>query len=462
MTIAHSTPGFSSLRDAPQMRSGLFGWSIGPFRKDPLGFMARACRAHGDLVRFGAGPLSVYISRSPETAQRVLVDNRRNYDKKTRGYDALRLFLGNGLLTSEGEFWKRQRRIAQPAFHRQRIAAFGETMVAMTEQALRRWEPLARAQQPVDIAEEMTALTLRIAAKTLLSTDVTDEDNSIGTAVSELNLFAREIMTNPLAIPWYVPTPRNRRYRKWADMLDGVVDGIIEERRRTGRDEGDLLSMLMNATDAETGERMSDVQLRDEVMTIFLAGHETTANNLAWTFYLLSTHPDVQRRLRSELVDVLGGRAPTVDDLPRLPWLRAVMHESLRLYPPAWSIGRRCIDDDVLDGYRIRGGSIILLSPWLTHRDPRYWDNPEGFDPSRFDEGWERARPRYAYFPFGGGPRLCIGNNFALMEAQLVLATVLQRFSPALAPGWPVVPQPLITLKPKYGISMILRPAVDD
>jgi cytochrome P450 len=423
--------------------------------------LCRIAHEHGDVVRWRLGPVTVYLLRHPDAVQRVLVDQHRNYDKKTRGYDALRMFLGNGLLTSEGDFWKRQRRIAQPAFHRQRIADFGRTMVGLTEDMLQRWAPIAARGEALDIAEEMTALTLRIVAKTLMSTDVTVDDREIGRSVETLNAFARDLMINPITVPVSLPTPKNRKFRRAADTLERALNRIIEQRRRTGEDAGDLLSMLMDARDAETGESMSDSQLRDEAMTIFMAGHETTANALAWTLYLLSIHPDVQRKLLEELRDVLAGRSPGIDDLPRLPYLQQVVKESMRLYPPAWSIGRRAIAEDEIDGYRIEANRLIILSSWVTHRDPAFWPNPEGFDPDRFTPQAEKARPRYAYFPFGGGPRLCIGANFAMMEAQLVLATILPRYVPSLVPGHPVVPDPMITLRPAHGLRMTLRSAAD-
>jgi cytochrome P450 len=454
-TVSEARP--SPIRNAPSAGHGLGLATWREFRRETLEFLCRVANLHGDVVRWRIGTVPLYLLRSPDAVQRVLVDRNRNYDKKTRGYDALRLFLGNGLLTSEGNFWRRQRRIAQPAFHRQRIADFATTMVSLTERMVDAWERQADRGDAIDVAEEMTALTLRIVAKTLLSTDIDDGENEVGRSVELLNGFARDLMTNPFTLPISLPTPRNRRFRRAADVLERTLQSIITERRRTGEDAPDLLSMLMHARDDETGEQMSDEQLRDEAMTIFLAGHETTANALAWAFYLLSTHPDVERRLRAELDEVLGGRSPTMQDLGKLPFLQQVVKETLRLYPPAWSIGRRAIEEDVIDGYRIEAGSLVILSPWVTHRHPALWPNPEGFDPERFTPESEKIRPRYAYFPFGGGPRLCIGNNFAMMEAQLLLATIVPRISAALVSGHPVVPQPLITLRPAHGLQMTLH-----
>lgn len=385
----------------------------------------------------------------------VLVDNSANYDKQTRGYDVLRQFLGNGLLTSSGDFWRRQRRIAQPAFHRKRIAGFADIMVSDTLDMLRRWDDVAALGNSVDLAHEMMSLTLRIVGKTMLSTDVHDSADAVGNAVTVLNEWADAAIDSLLPIGF--PTPATLRARDASRRLDRVIGDIVA-RRRAGEQAEDLLAMLMEAKDAETGESMTDKQLRDEVMTMFLAGHETTANALAWTFYLLSTHPDIERRVRAELDAALGGTPPSLADLPRLPYLLQVIKEAMRLYPPAWMIDRNAVADDEIGGYRIRRGTLVLISPYVTHRHPGMWPNPEGFDPERFTPEAEESRPRYAYFPFGGGPRQCIGNSFAMMEAQLIVATVLQRFKPWLVPGHPVAPQTLITLRPRWGLRMGLMP----
>ena len=461
MTQAHalrSQVPMSIPRREPPMASNGLASAFLSFRNDMLGTITRAAQRHGDLCQFRFGTFRVYLPVRPEYVQHILVDNVRNYSKRTRGYEALRLLLGNGLVTSEGEFWKRQRRIAQPAFHHRRIAGFADAMASLTQDTADRWHAHAKQSgEPLDVAHEMTDLTLRIVSRTLLSAPIDDANASIGSAVDRMNSFAREMMTNPLAIPAWVPTRRNREFHRLAGQLDAIVRGIIEQRRRTGEDPGDLLSMLMAAEDSETGERMTDDQLRDEVMTIFLAGHETTANSLSWTLLLLSEHPDVRRRLQAELDEVLGGRTPTFEDLPKLAYCKAVVSESMRLYPPAWSIGRRAEVEDVIDGYRIRKNSLIILSPWVTHRSPALWDNPEGFDPDRFGPDAPK-RHRYAYFPFGGGARMCIGNNFAMMEAELVLATLLSQLDVELVPGGRPKPDAFITLQPHGGLHMFVRP----
>ena len=444
----------STQREPPRMnrRHPLGVWS--QLREDPLRFLTDAGHRHGDVVAFRVGPVQAMLLRHPDAIKHVLVDNNHNYDKRTRGYDVLRQFLGNGLLTSDGDFWRRQRRIAQPAFHRRRIAGFADTMITDTLAMLEHWQDAATLGRSIDMAHEMMALTLRIVGKTLLSTDVADRADQVGNAVTVLNEWADRALDSLLPIGF--PTLATMRARESSRRLDRVINDIIA-RRRAGEQAEDLLGMLMEARDAETGEGMTDRQLRDEVTTMFLAGHETTANALAWTFYVLSTHPEVERRVRTELDEVLGGRPPTLDDLPSLPFLLQVLKESMRLYPPAWIIDRHAIGEDEVLGYRVRKDTLVLISPYVTHRHPAFWPNPEGFDPERFTAEREEARPRYAYFPFGGGPRQCIGNGFAMMEAQLIVACVLQRFRPWLVPGHPVRPEPLITLRPRFGLRMGLQ-----
>jgi cytochrome P450 len=450
----------SSGATAPTARYRYIMGALRPLVADPLAFITEAAREHGDVVQFRLGNINTFLLRHPDAVKHVLVDNNHNFNKQTHGYKRLRELLGNGLLTSEGEFWRRQRRIAQPGFHRKRIAGFGETMVEHTLDMLAQWDDRARLGQTVDILHEMSKLTLRIVAKTLLDSEVGHVTDAVAEAVEVVNEFANKAVSNVLMPPMSFPLPVLNRVRKAAQRLDEIVIGLIEERRADGTDHGDLLSMLMGARD-DDGSGMTDVQLRDEVMTMFLAGHETTATALSWTFYLLSTHPGVTRRLEAELQEALGGRPPTVEDLAQLPYLDQVVQESLRLNPPAWLIDRMVVDDDVIGGFRVPAGSMVLMSPFLTHRHPEMWPNPEGFDPDRFAPEAVAARPRYAYFPFGGGPRQCIGNGFASMELRLIVATILQRARPWVMPGQDVQRQPLITMRPKGGIEMgitLVRP----
>jgi cytochrome P450 len=427
-------------------------------QRDPIGVFQRVAAQGHDLVRMHVGNRSIYLVRRPEDIRYILQENQHNFSKQTPGYAALRLVLGNGLVTSEGDFWLRQRRLAQPAFHRQRIAGFAEKMTDLTRQLLERWETSARRGEPLDVASEMMELTLRIVGWTLLSTEVGPDSPAVGRALNELLPQVLRRSLSIVRLPRSIPTPKNRSLRAARAALDRVVLRMIAERRQRGGEGSDLLGMLMSARDEETGEAMSDAQLRDEVMTIFLAGHETTANALTWTLYLLSRHPDIRRRLQHEIAEALQGRVPTAADLPRLGYALAVVQESMRLYPPVWLLMRRCERDDVIAGYRIPAHTFVAVSPFIIHRDPSLFENPEGFDPDRFLGERAGQIPRFGYLPFSAGTRVCIGNSFALMEAQLVLAAIVQRFRLDLVSGHRVELHPAVTLRPRHGMRMTLHP----
>jgi cytochrome P450 len=428
----------------------LLGDNLREYARDPLGFLSRCAREYGDIVQLRFMGQKFYLLSHPDLIEYVLVENNRNFTK-TKILKRNSRLLGEGLLTSQGEFWRRQRRLAQPAFHRKRIAAYGEVMASFAERSLEGW----RDGQTIDVHEEMTRLTLEIVAKCLFDADVGAEARDVGSAMTvALEDFSSQ--RRLIRIPKSIPTPHNLRFERAARRLDTIVHAIIEERRKSGEeDRGDLLSMLMLAED-ESGERMTDKQLRDEVMTLFLAGHETTANALAWTFWLLSSNVAAEAKLAEELERVLGGRTPTVADLPRLPYVECVIKESMRLYPPAWVMGRESVGECEVGGYRMPAGTTALMSQWVVHRDPRYHRDPQRFDPDRWTAGYEKGMPRFAYFPFGGGPRQCIGAAFAMTEARLVLATVAQRLRMELVPGQSVEPYASITLRPKEGIRMTL------
>jgi cytochrome P450 len=431
--------------------------SLRPYQRSSLHFFLEATRQYGPIVQFRFGSRSVYLITHPEYVKHVLQDNNRNYHKSL-AYEKTRPLLGYGLLTNEDESWRQQRRLAQPAFHRKHIGAFATTMTDAATAMVDRWDERVRSGEPFDVAHEMMRLTLTIVGLTLFSTDVSDEADRVGQALT--TALAEVTRRFQALVPWRekLPSAQNRRFEAAIRTLDEVVYGMLAERRR--HPEGtrvagdDLLGLLLRAQDEDTGERMSDKQLRDEAMTIFLAGHETTANALAWTWYVLSKHPDVQRTLHAELRTVLGGRVPTLADLPQLRYTTMVINEALRLFPPVWGIGRTALQDDEIDGYHIPAGTIVAMSPYVTHRQPDLWPNPEGFDPERWTPEQPVDRPRFAYFPFGGGPRLCIGNNFALMELQLILATVAQRVRLDLVSGHPIALDPGITLRPKHGVLM--------
>ena len=423
------------------------------FSRDQLGFYARCAREYGDVVPVRLGPFPGLLIYHPDAIEEVLVVRNRDFIK-SRGVRLMRGFLGDGLFTAEGDLWLRQRRLMQPAFHRQRVAAYGETMAAYAARQAADWHDGA----VLDIHEEMMAVTRAIVAKTLFNADVSEEARAIGDA-SEIVMeyFGKRFGSLLALLPLWLPTPANLRLRRAVRRLDEVVYRMIADRRRSPEDRGDLLSILLEAQDADDGSRMSDRQVRDEAMTLFLAGHETTAVALSWTWFLLAQHPEVDARLADELRAALGGRPPAVTDLPALRYAEMVVMESMRLYPPAYGIGREAARSTEVAGHPVPAGGIVIMPTWVVQRDARWFDEPEAFRPERWAHDAMRRLPRFAYFPFGGGPRQCIGNTFATMEATLVLAAIAQRFRLALMPGQRVTPTPYVTLRPEPGIRVRLE-----
>jgi cytochrome P450 len=428
--------------------------SLFEIRRDSVGFLARSAGEYGDSVRFRVGRHPVFFFRHPDQVKDVLV-TRQHAFKKGRGLQWAKNFLGEGLLTSEGEFHTRQRRLSQPAFHRQRLQSYGRIM---TECALRTRDGW-RAGETVDVSHDMMELTMAVVAKALFDADVTGEAAEIGESLTTIiSLFHRFNM--PFGgLVQKLPLPSNIRFVRARARLDRTIYRMIAECRRSGVDRGDLLSMLLLATDEEgDGTGMTDLQLRDEVMTLFLAGHETTANALTWTFYLLSQNPESEALLHAELDNALAGKAPEAEDLASLRYTEQVLAESMRLYPPAWALGRRATREVEIGGCRVPEGAFVLVSAFLTQRDPRFYPDPLRFDPDRFTPEARAARPKFAYFPFGGGARQCIGEPFAWMEGTLLLATLAQKWRLRLVPGHRVELQPLITLRPRYGMRMTVEP----
>lgn len=419
---------------------------------DPLALFERMARDHGSIseLRYWRG--SRVLLNDPKLIEQVLVVQHQKFTKGVLLRLTANRLLGQGLLTSEGDLWRRQRRLAQPAFQRARIAAYAPAMVHFASEQASEWRP----GEPVDIAVEMMNISLRVAVRTLFGVELKSETRAVGRALTAIMRRDLLRMRSPLKLPRGFPSPGNRRAERGYDLLEGMVSRIIEQKRREGGRGDDLLSRLVEASD-ERGTHMSSRQLRDETMTLLLAGHETTALALSWTWYLLSQNPSAEARLHEELDRTLLGRSPTPDDLDRMPYLNAVIRESLRLYPPAYTIGRSSIEPIELGGYCFPTETVFLLPTFVTQRDSRYFDDPLAFRPERWLDGLTPESLGFRYFPFGGGPRRCIGQGFALMEAGLVLATLASRFRFRLVPGHPIVPEPLVTLRPKYGIPMVVE-----
>lgn len=417
---------------------------------DILGLFTSCARQHGDIAYLSLAGWPAFVLSHPDHIEQVLVTEHRNFIKHTFFWRHVRGIFGNGLLTSEGDVWLRQRRLAQPSFHRDRVAGYGEVMVRFTERTLDEW----RDGEVRDLHHDLMRLTLLIVAKVLFDADVAGEVETIGGALDDATKEIQSRFRRPFRIPDAIPIPGNLRYRRAVRRLDGVVHRIIDEHRdRDGR--GDLLSLLMAARD-DDGQVMTDAQLRDEAITIMLAGHETTALALSWTCYLLSQHPAVAANLQEELREVLGQRPPSVADLSRLRFTEMVVMEALRLYPPAYALGREAVSECTIGGYAVPAGTSIFISPWVVHRDARWFDEPEKFLPERWAGNAAQRLPRFAYFPFGGGPRVCIGNRFAMMEAVLLLACIARRFRLKLVDPSSVSFFPTITLRPANGMRMTL------
>jgi cytochrome P450 len=430
----------------------VFGSVFEP-KGDTITYLTKCAREYGDIVFFRFLGVPACFVNGPEHIESVLVTQNSNF-VKSKDYRAMRRVLGNGLLLSEGEFWRRQRKLIQPAFHQGRIAAYAEIMIAHTQRMLASWSD----GQSLDMHEAMMRLTLGIVAKTLFDADVSHEAEDVDAALAVLmGKFLRQAGM-ALLLPTWVPLPTSQLLKRAVGRLDKVIYSIIEQRRASGQMSGDLLSVFLQAHDDE-GIGMTDRQLHDEIMTLFLAGHETTANVLSWTWYLLGQNPQAEEKLSEELSRVLAGRVPTPADLPRLAYTDTVLREAMRLYPPVWVIGRRALAPFRLGDYELPADTNVLISQLIMHKDARYFPDPQRFDPDRWSASNPQAAslPRFAYFPFGGGPRVCIGAGFAMMEAVLLLATIAQQFQIQVSPELKVKVQPTVTLRPKHGIPATLK-----
>jgi cytochrome P450 len=441
--MAHSHP--------PGPRGRWLSGSLSDFINRRLDFFTDVAREYGDLASFRLGPRRVWLINAPELIERVLVTDNKLFIKHfgARMYQPL---LGNGLLLSEGDFWLRQRRLAQPAFSKNRISAYSTAMVELTEQALKSWHDGVWC----DILEEMSRLTASIAVRTLFGTEDVKDREAFRMALDDVMEVIGSRFRRMIQWPEWLPLASNRRLKRALRHLDSIIEGFIAQGRRHGSEADNLLARLLHAQD-EDGSRMTERQLRDELTTLFLAGHETTALTLSWTWWLLAQHPEVEAKLTAEWRSVLGGRSPNATDVERLAYTEHVVMESMRLYPPAYLIGREPTATMELGGYTLRRGTTVFIAQWVTHRDPRFFDDPDRFRPERWGEEKINQLPKCAYYPFGRGPRICIGNHFAMMEAVLILATIGQRFRFTLEPDAEVSPMPMITLRPFPGIPAVLK-----
>jgi cytochrome P450 len=422
------------------------------FRKDPLGLLVRLAGEFGDVGQFHYGPARVYLFNSPELVRSVLVEHADAFDKGLFFHNAFRPVVGNGLVNAEGEFWRGQRKLIAPSFQPRRITVYAETMAAYSEQQQQGWAEGA----VIDISQEMTRLTMRIVGKVLFDSEVLTETDELGAANSAALQRVGYALRHFFPIPLSWPTPRNRRTRAALALIHRRVQAMIAERRASTVERDDFLSILLRAQ-ADDGTRMSDAQVRDEAATLFLGGYESTAATLSWTFYQLATHPDIYARVQQEVDSVLQGRTPTDADLPGLPYTLQVFKESMRLYPPGWIINRVALHDVTVAGIPLRKNQPVMMSVYTIHRRPEFYPDPERFDPDRFLPENEKRLPRHAYLPFGAGPRICIGSHFALLEAHLILATLVQRVKFDLVPGQQIVPEPVLTIRQKPGCRVVVR-----
>lgn len=437
----------------PGPRGHWFTGNLPEFRKGRLAFLAQCAREFGDVVGLRFANRRIWLVSHPDMIEEILVTRNQDFIK----HFALRLnplLLGKGLLTSEGDFWLRQRRLVQPAFVKSRLASYANEMVESTARLLSGWRP----GETRLIRTEMMNLTLDIAARTMFHADAAGEARDVSQALEILQHAFTNRFSGAILIPQWLPTPGNIRLRRAVRRLDAIIYGFIRQRRQSGEDKGDLLSLLLNARDADDGTRMSDQQVRDEAMTLFLAGHETTALSLSWAWYLLSQHPEAEARLLAEINEVLPGRPPVFEDVARLKYTEAVLLETMRLYPPAYTIGREALRDTTIGGHAVPKGLTVLMSQWVVQRDGRFFEAPESFRPERWLGDAAKKVPKFAYFPFGGGPRLCVGNTFALVEMALILATLTPRFRFTLQPGTKIEPQPTFTLHPLPGVPAMITP----
>jgi cytochrome P450 len=442
-------PVYKKFEDLPHPDAmNFFLGNLLQLRKERINFLQKQQKKLGDIYQLKVPTRKIIVLTNPEWIKYVLVDNNKNYTKSF-AYDSIKIFLGNGLLTSEGEFWKRQRRLAQPAFHKEKLNLMFQNMVEQTQKCISELEKYADTNQSVNLSKVLYKLTLDIVNSTLFYNEVDNTTDKIYKLVSEGSEFISKRINNPFQLPDWFPTPTKLKEKEVLKTMDEVFYSVIDKRRQQKAEHEDLLSMLMEARDEETGETMSNKQLRDEILTIFVAGHETTQIALSWTFYLLSENPDKLKILMDEIKEQLNGNVPTAINIRSLQYLKQVIDESMRCFPPAWVMGRRSIDKDVIDGCEIPAYTNIIMPIYVVHHDERVWENPYEFKPERFSPENLKDKQKFSFFPFGGGPRLCIGNNFAIQEMQVCLAMILQKFKVEIDKDFVPELEPLVTLRPK-------------
>ena len=432
----------------------LWGSSM-EFAKDPLAFIVKYSKIHGDTFYVNMRLSRFLMTSHPEAFKLLLQSNHKNYIKD-KFYRKLKMALGEGLLMNEGESWMRQRRLAQPAFYKKRLEALFETMVDISEEYLQSLESHRGTGRAINITDEMYKVTSDIVVKTLLGADIREDIEEIQQTILKTQTYVVKHIRRPFLAFLAYFTGEHRQFLKDVSRFDKSIYNVIQSRKGSNKQHNDLLSMLMAARDAETGEPMTDKQLRDEVITIYVAGHETSSNALSWTWYLLTTHPEIYRKVKDEVVSKLGNSRPDHASIMSLTYTKQVIEESMRLFPPAWALGREAIEEDELLGVKIKKKDMIFLSIYELHRQEKYWPDPDKFDPDRFHPENSKDRSKFHYLPFGAGPRMCIGNHFAIMEILLLIAMMIRKFDFEILEGHPVVPEPLITLRPKYGVKLFV------
>lgn len=443
-------------KEIPKLKGNIIFKRKKVFGENPLNFIIDMEKKYPGVVHWKFLHINIVHLNHPELVRFVLQTNQKQYIK-SRMYNQLKLLLGKGLVTSEGELWKQQRKLIQPSFHKQHINNLFHEMLNCANEMIADWKTIANNGGKIDFAEEMNKVTLHIIGKTMLSTDFRTEFKSVGNTLTYLLKALEKRVLRGVNFPTWVPTSENIEFKNKVKVLDNIIYKLISDRNKTSSEKHDLLDMLMQSRYQDTGEPMPVNLLRDELMTVFLAGHETTATALMWTFFLLTQHPEVFQKLKTEVKEVLGDGELTFEHLSQLKYTKACINESMRLYPPVWLIGRMATEDNMVGDYLIKKGTNVLISPYIVHRNPNYWKDPEVFEPERWDTEQVKQMDKYAYFPFAAGPRMCIGNNFALLEADIILAKVIQQFDIEYIGNSAPEMDPTLTLRVKNGMPMQIR-----